>query len=152
MLLDDSIRVVFVPLACSISKLSSLMSSPCAPERARTRLMALAWGLFMPIGIISARFSPNFATIGFPVHRALQSVGATLALAGFFVAISFTQDSGKCKSRHCFFFLIGVGVCFRSAIRKLENHRSKSMRAFRDANVEVFVFVIPCEKTCVRSR
>ena len=55
-----------------------------------------------------ARFSPNFTKIGFPVHRALQSLGAVLALAGFFVAVSFTSDfgGGECEStktrRKCF--------------------------------------------------
>ncbi|CAN0464209.1 unnamed protein product [Ascophyllum nodosum] len=64
-------------------------------EFAHGWLMVLSWGVCFPLGIMFARFSPNFAKIGFPVHRALQSLGAVLALAGFFVAVSFTSDSGS---------------------------------------------------------
>lgn len=57
--------------------------------------MVLGWGVCFPIGVIFARFSPDFDKIGFPAHRALQSLGAVLALIGFFVAVSFTSDVGK---------------------------------------------------------
>lgn len=57
--------------------------------------MVIGWSVFFPIGIMYARFAKSFANIGFPYHRALQSTGAILALAGFFLAISFTEDSGK---------------------------------------------------------
>lgn len=60
--------------------------------------MALAWALFFPAGIIFARFSPDFKTVGFRAHWMLQSVGALLAFAGFFTAVYFTDDLGRGES------------------------------------------------------
>lgn len=56
--------------------------------------MALAWGAFFPFGILYARFSADFANVGFPAHRVLQTLGACCVLAGFFTAVAFTEDFG----------------------------------------------------------
>lgn len=68
------------------------LSAACCPIN---RLMVIGWSVCFPVGIIFARFSNSFAEFGFFVHRALQSVGAVLALAGFIVAVSFTKDAGS---------------------------------------------------------
>lgn len=56
--------------------------------------MIIAWSVCFPVGILFARFSDNFAKVGFPVHRMLQTLGFLLALCGFFVAVYFTEDFG----------------------------------------------------------
>lgn len=45
-----------------------------------------------------ARFSSSFAQLGFPAHRLLQTLGSVLVIAGFFVAVSFTEDFGLGQS------------------------------------------------------
>lgn len=68
------------------------LSPPCSPTN---RLMVIGWSICFPVGIIFARFSRSFAEFGFFAHRGLQTLGTVFALAGFFVAVSFTEDSGS---------------------------------------------------------
>eukprot|EP00904_Undaria_pinnatifida_P013446 jgi/Undpi1/9231/HiC_scaffold_26.g11689.m1 len=58
-------------------------------------LMVIGWSICFPFGVIFARFSKSFAKLGFPAHRALQSSGALFGLAGFVVAIVFTENTGS---------------------------------------------------------
>lgn len=74
--------------------------------------MVLGWSVFMPLGIMAARFSGDFGKIGFPAHRALQSLGAFLVIIGFVIAIALTEDYGK-------------GVCGRSVGRSVGSRRSR---------------------------
>lgn len=64
-------------------------------EFAHGWMMVLGWSVFMPLGIMAARFSGDFGKIGFPAHRALQSLGAFLVIIGFVIAIALTEDYGK---------------------------------------------------------
>lgn len=57
--------------------------------------MVLGWSVFMPLGIIAARFSGDFPKIGFPVHRALQSLGALMGIIAFIIIVVHTEDQGK---------------------------------------------------------
>lgn len=68
------------------------VNSGNAKQHAHGWLMVIGWSVCFPVGILFARFSESFATVGFPVHRMLQTLGFLLALAGFFVAVSFTED------------------------------------------------------------
>eukprot|EP00903_Cladosiphon_okamuranus_P015936 g14720.t1 len=63
-------------------------------EYAHGWLMVLGWTLCFPAGILFARFSSSFKDVGFPAHRILQSLGSVLVVAGFIVAIMFTEDKG----------------------------------------------------------
>ncbi|CAN0448938.1 unnamed protein product, partial [Hapterophycus canaliculatus] len=56
--------------------------------------MVLGWTVCFPVGIMYARFSSNFGSIGFPAHRILQSLGSVLVISGFICAIVFTEDFG----------------------------------------------------------
>lgn len=59
------------------------------------RFMVIGWSVCFPVGIIFGRFSHSFAEFGFFAHRGLQTLGALFAFVGFFVAVSFTEDSGS---------------------------------------------------------
>ncbi|CAM9378998.1 unnamed protein product [Pylaiella littoralis] len=61
-------------------------------EYAHGWLMVLGWTVLFPAGIMFGRFSRSFKDVGFPAHRLLQTSGSLLVIAGFIIAISFTED------------------------------------------------------------
>merc|ERR1712032_579638 len=58
--------------------------------------MALSWGFLLPSGVIMARFFKGRQPPGwwFKMHRAMQSTGLLLAIAGFAVIVHHVQDTG----------------------------------------------------------
>jgi hypothetical protein len=64
-------------------------------------LMSLAWGLFIPLGIISARYvkilKPDKWFLG---HRLFVSLGLLLALVGWFVAMTGIDLPGNHSAHH----------------------------------------------------
>lgn len=64
----------------------------------------------MPLGIIAARFSGDFPKIGFPVHRALQSLGALMGIIAFIIIVVHTSDEGK-GAMPMMFVIITYSLC-----------------------------------------
>ena len=73
-------------------------SSSSAPVQSkfpiRGVLMALAFGLFLPLGIVLARFfrSPLYSPVWFLLHQALMLVGFALIIAGFGLGVNRSND------------------------------------------------------------
>eukprot|EP00899_Mesostigma_viride_P010025 jgi/Mesvir1/19023/Mv12790-RA.1 len=59
-------------------------------------LMAIGWGILLPLGILVARFGKRWDPAWFHVHRVLQVLGLTFGTIGFIIALNkfpvyFTQ-------------------------------------------------------------
>lgn len=55
--------------------------------QAHGSLMMISWGLLLPSGAIIARFYKHKGPLWFKIHRICQSVGLTLAIVGFAIAL-----------------------------------------------------------------
>lgn len=61
-------------------------------KNAHSWLMVLSWGVIIPLGIFFARYFQDAGTWWFQVHRAFQSTGFLMAIAG--LALGFTANGG----------------------------------------------------------
>lgn len=74
------------------------LSQP-AIRYAHAVMMALAWGLAIPVGVISARFGKRVPPTSGPnacwfvTHRIIQSAGVLVAVIGFILALVMTPSS-----------------------------------------------------------
>eukprot|EP00041_Stephanoeca_diplocostata_P030338 m.916659 g.916659 ORF g.916659 m.916659 type:complete len:150 (+) comp23737_c0_seq10:102-551(+) len=55
-------------------------------------LMTIAWGFMVPAGILIARFRVGAQGLWFKMHRAVQCLGITLAVAGFAVIVAAVSN------------------------------------------------------------
>jgi len=49
--------------------------------------MTLSWGLLLPVGVIIARYGKRLEHTWFLIHRAIQLIGLTMAIIGYFIGL-----------------------------------------------------------------
>lgn len=70
-------------------------------------LMLLSWGILLPVGVTIARFGRGWGPRWFAWHRALQTAGTVLQLAGAVVAVLMVQAAKLSALPHA---ALGVAV------------------------------------------
>ncbi|KAL4443838.1 hypothetical protein ABPG75_011575 [Micractinium tetrahymenae] len=56
-------------------------------------LMAIGWGVLIPLGIVTARHGKRWDPLWFHVHRAVQILGLSCALSGFIIIFIAVKDA-----------------------------------------------------------
>ena len=71
--------------------------------------MCLAWGFLIPVGVVIACFRTvrGLGTWWFHLHRALQTLGFLVSLAGLSVGVYLDPNEGGLKWQHK---IIGITV------------------------------------------
>ena len=112
----------------SASASSSSMADAGTPatkihyEWAHGALMSIAFGFFLPVGIIFARFfrSPQYSPAWFHLHRVFVLIGFALIIAGFAIAVNKFDNDNYSKRENSYHrragFYVFAAICLQVAL------------------------------------
>ena len=116
------------------SSAATTMSSTSAEkihyEWAHGALMSIAFGFFIPVGIIFARFfrSPQYSPMWFHLHRVFVLIGFALIIAGFAIAVNKFDNDNYSKRENGYHrragFYVFAAICLQVCLGFIRPHTS----------------------------
>ena len=97
-------------------------------EWAHGALMSIAFGFFLPVGIIFARFfrSPQYSPLWLHLHRVFVLIGFALIIAGFAIAVNKFDNDKYTKRQNAFHrgagFYVFAAMCFQVFLGLIRPH------------------------------
>ncbi|PSC69354.1 alpha beta-hydrolase isoform B [Micractinium conductrix] len=104
-------------------------------KNAHAWLMVTGWGILIPIGILTARHAKRWDPLWFHVHRAVQVLGLSCALAGFIIIFSAVeQATGSSVSSYTVHRRLGISAMslglFQLTALLFRPHKGEKLRPY----------------------